>query len=454
MKLKILFLTICSLFSVSGFSQLKVKTDGTVKIGSFTNWFDNTGNASVFQLCVDGSTLCSGNWLVSDLSLQKDAVSIDGALGKLLKINGRAFTNTQGAGLNYGFNAQEIKEVLPDLVQEVDNSSTSAINYDGFIPMLVEALREQQIRIDEIGKETGSPSLQTQKDNGQPKDVHFKVKINLKFPDNLSSGLAVNDSDSVYYDQAILKLPKTYSGSGTPTRLVYYAHGAGSSKEGMVTANSWFPENNTLIDDSLLANGYAIFDVNGGPIVENMGGSWVVQSAYKAYEYIRQHYHVHKEIFVIGLSMGGLSSTNFVNRHSPIVLAHGMFCPVLDLYRQAWKNPWYSTTRRSLARTYNLKDSSGNTWEPGKVRGWNPLYTNTFFNTTDTFKIHPVPVKIWHGTNDKTVNISGSRKFHRYIQNANGYCELRELHDGGHGLSKGNPVMIRELTLFFRRFDK
>jgi pimeloyl-ACP methyl ester carboxylesterase len=127
---------------------------------------------------------------------------------------------------------------------------------------------------------------------------------------------------------------------------------------------------------------------------------------------------------------------------------------VLDLYGQAWENPWYSTTKQSIAKTYNFKDSSGNTWEPEKVKGWNPLYTNSFFNAADTFKIYPVPVKIWHAQKDETVNISGSRKFHRYIQNANGYSELRELQNGDHGLSKGNPVMIRELILFFRRFDK
>jgi pimeloyl-ACP methyl ester carboxylesterase len=441
---------------VTGYSQLKVKTDGTVKIGSFINGFNHTSDVYAFQLSVDGNTLSSGYWLLSDSDIQKKPIAIEGALGKLLKINGSAFTNSRGVKLNYGFNVQEIKNEFPHLVRAVENSSLFVINYDGFIPLMVEAMKEQQTRIQELEKEVGASLVQGQKDrkNNTPKDVHFTVIINLKFPDHVSSGSTVNDADSVYIDQAILKLPKTYSGSGTPIRLVYYAHGAGSNKEGMVTSNSWFPENNTLIDDSLLANGYAIFDVNGGPVVENMGGSWVVQSVYKAYEYIRQHYHVHNEIFVIGLSMGGLSSANFVNRHSQVVLAHGMFCPVLDLYGQAWVNPWYSTTKQSLARTYNFKDSSGNTWEPEKVKGWNPLYTNSFFNAADTFKIYPVPVKIWHAQKDETVNISGSRKFHRYIQNANGYSELRELQNGDHGLSKGNPVMIRELILFFRRFDK
>ncbi len=459
MKVKILFVTICWMMTVNCFSQLKVKKDGSVTIGSSTTWPEHPGSSSLFKLSVDGSTYCTDSWQAWDANQEGIIQSIDHALDKLLKINGRTFTpaNMQNAGQTYDLNVLEVKEIFPALVRETGGSLKSyAINYNGFIPILVEALKEQQIRIHELGKERGASLVQGHKDgsNNLPKDVHFTVKINLKFPDHLSSVSAASDADSVYVDQAILKLPKTYSQSGAPIRLVYYAHGAGSSKEGMVTENSWFPENHTLIDDSLLANGYAIFDVNGGPVAENMGGSWVVQSAYKAYEYIRQHYNVDRDIFVIGLSMGGLSSTNFVSRHSPIVLAHGMFCPVLDLYGQAWKDPWYPSTRSSLAKVYGFNDPSGNTWEPEKVKGWNPLSTNSFFNATDTFKIYPVPVKIWHAQKDETVAVTGSRKFHRYIQNANGYSGLREFQQGGHGLSKGNPVMIRELILFFRRFDK
>lgn len=278
-------------------------------------------------------------------------------------------------------------------------------------------------------------------------DIHFTVPINLKFPDNSSSDQAITDDDSVYQDQCILKLPPNYS-PGKPVRLVYMAHGAG----GGVTATKWYL-NQFSLKDSLLANGYAIFDVNGGPLVENMGGSWVVQSAYKAYEYIRRNYAVHPEILVAGFSMGGLSSTNFVYKHSNIVLAHALYSPVLDLDSQAWKNPWLKTTRNAIATTHNFKDKSGTTWENEKANGWNPLMISTFFNGKDTVKIYPVPIKIWHGTGDKVVTLSASRSFHRYIQNAGGYSELREIKSDDHGLSCGNDYMNRELLLFFRRFD-
>ncbi len=286
--------------------------------------------------------------------------------------------------------------------------------------------------------------------NKQPvwvKDIHFKVPINLSFPDN-SRALEVTENERTYYDQAILKLPRNYSDSGKAVRLVYLAHGAG----GGVTDSSWF-FNNYSLPDSLLENGYACFDVNGGLSVENMGGSWVVQSAFKAYEYIRQHYNVYDKIFLGGFSMGGLSSTNFVYKHSNIVLAHAMYSPVLDLYEQAWKNPWFSTTKRAIASAYNFMDTTGTTWEPYKIIGWNPLTINTFRNGKDTFKMYPVPVKIWHGINDHVVRVDASRKFRKYIQNAGGYCELRELNSDDHGLSGGNAFMNHELLLFLNRFN-
>ncbi len=284
------------------------------------------------------------------------------------------------------------------------------------------------------------------KDNS--KDIHFTVPVNIPLSGNSTMEVKTDDSGTIYHDQAILKLPNNYSKTGKPTRLVYCAHGAG----GGVTATSWFLNNYALVD-SLLANGYAIFDVNGGASVENMGGPRVIQSAFQAYKYIRQHYNVEDKIFVIGLSMGGLSSTNFVYRHPNIVLAHGLFSAVLDLYGQAWMHPWLPTTRGSIASAYNFKDKSGKTWEEGKVTDWNPIFENTSVNGQDTFKIYPVPVKIWHGSGDKIVQVSCSRNFQRYIQRANGYCELREIDSDDHGLSCGSPVINHELVLFFRKYE-
>ena len=46
-----------------------------------------------------------------------------------------------------GVLAQEIKEVFPELVTEDDNEML-AVNYQGLVPVLINALKEQQSEID------------------------------------------------------------------------------------------------------------------------------------------------------------------------------------------------------------------------------------------------------------------------------------------------------------------
>jgi hypothetical protein len=57
--------------------------------------------------------------------------------------------------------------------------------------------------------------------NGNSKDIHFTVAINMKFPDNSSNALRNEDFDSAYNDQVILKLPKTYTEKGKQPGLFF-----------------------------------------------------------------------------------------------------------------------------------------------------------------------------------------------------------------------------------------
>ncbi len=277
---------------------------------------------------------------------------------------------------------------------------------------------------------------------------HFKVEINQHLPIEGLKGTNVTDHYEPYLDEAVLILPDSYSKTGIPTRLVYCAHGAG----GGVDTSDWFLQHFPVID-TLLKQGFAVFDVNGGPSLENMGGSWVVQSAIRAYGHIVTHFNVYEDIFVIGFSMGGLASSNFVSRYSNKVIAHAMLSPVLDLKSQAWNNPWYVTTRENIARAYNFHDASGTTWEPDKIIGWNPIEINTYQIDGDIGKLYSVPLKIWHGERDNIVNASSSIKFHQYILRSGGDSTLRLIDSDSHGLSVGSPYINHELVLFLNRFN-
>jgi len=125
--------------------------------------------------------------------------------------------------------------------------------------------------------------------------------------------------------------------------LSYCAHGAG----GGVKADSWYLNNFQLVD-SLLANGYAIFDVNGGSSVEIWAGAGLFNQPLKAYEYIRiTIMFMMKYLSSVCLWAGCLQQILYINTVTSI-LAHGLFSAVLDLYGQAWGNPWYLQQDKQL----------------------------------------------------------------------------------------------------------
>jgi len=51
---------------------------------------------------------------------------------------------------HYGFIAQEVKQVLPDVVTFDDDTGLHSMNYNAIIPILVEAIKEQQLQIEAL----------------------------------------------------------------------------------------------------------------------------------------------------------------------------------------------------------------------------------------------------------------------------------------------------------------
>lgn len=130
-----------------------------------------------------------------------------------------------------------------------------------------------------------------------------------------------------------------------------------------------------------------------------------------------------------------------------------MYSPVLDLYEQAWKNPWSKGTRKALAEVYLFKDSSGNTFDSCAVSGWNPIDRGSFKTGQEIRKLYPVPVKIWHGTGDKIVTVYPSRRFCEAVKRAGGDVELVEIDSDDHGLSCGNETLNKQLLEYLKRFN-
>ena len=75
------------------------------------------------------------------------SVSLGSTLSKLLQIDGKSYE--MKGKQKMGVLAQEIKEVFPELVSKDDNEML-AVNYQGLVPVLINALKDQQNEIDEL----------------------------------------------------------------------------------------------------------------------------------------------------------------------------------------------------------------------------------------------------------------------------------------------------------------
>ena len=73
-------------------------------------------------------------------------------LSKLLLIDGKTYTMKSNEAIEkIGLLAQEVQKAFPELVkQSGDDEGTLSVNYQGMIPVLINAIKEQQKQIDEL----------------------------------------------------------------------------------------------------------------------------------------------------------------------------------------------------------------------------------------------------------------------------------------------------------------
>ena len=131
--------------------------------------------SSAYALKIYGSAYTSGTWTSSDSTAKTDIKKLEKERSKLKEIKGVSYyrkadlvgekvdlgtqtikvsvdsvsTKEKKIKREYGFLAQEVQEVYPDMVRE-DEDGTLAINYNAFIPLLVEAYKEQETEMDSL----------------------------------------------------------------------------------------------------------------------------------------------------------------------------------------------------------------------------------------------------------------------------------------------------------------
>ena len=83
----------------------------------------------------------------SDISLKDNVIPLEGALEKINQLRGVSFewkpNAKMGEGTNYGFIAQDVQRVIPDLVKlRARSNHLLKLDYKQIIPWLVEAVKE------------------------------------------------------------------------------------------------------------------------------------------------------------------------------------------------------------------------------------------------------------------------------------------------------------------------
>ncbi len=85
----------------------------------------------------------------SDESLKQEVTAMDNALDAVMSLNGVEFTWKNSGQRDFGFLAQEVKNVIPQAVS-VGNDGIHGVDYSRLTSVLVEAVKAQQVQIEEL----------------------------------------------------------------------------------------------------------------------------------------------------------------------------------------------------------------------------------------------------------------------------------------------------------------
>ncbi|MEM9819608.1 MAG: tail fiber domain-containing protein [Bacteroidota bacterium] len=206
--------------SFSNFPMLIVQDNATgAGTGGLTGcgkilaaYFDGlTGGTNVVYQVLGSAVATGGTWIPSDLMLKRNVRSIGGALDLVNQLNGVTYQYRTdqfpelglNSGQQYGFIADEVKTILPEAVQATftetgELADYDVMNYDMIIPVLTEAIKEQQAIIKTMEERiarlesqkgssstlNGSPGINLQQNRPNPfigvTNISYNIPLNIK----------------------------------------------------------------------------------------------------------------------------------------------------------------------------------------------------------------------------------------------------------------------------------
>ena len=129
---------------------------GNIQVGASNGNVIDTSSGDLTIDSASGVTRVDDNLIVtgdinvnSDARLKANIISLGFTLGKLLQVDGKTYTFKEDKNHNskIGLLAQDIEKVFPELVTETNG--IKSVNYQGLIPVLINALKEQDQKIND-----------------------------------------------------------------------------------------------------------------------------------------------------------------------------------------------------------------------------------------------------------------------------------------------------------------
>jgi hypothetical protein len=139
----------------SGTTNYVAKFTGSTTLGN-SQIFDNgtsvgigtTNPSTSYKLDVNGGVRATAFYYTSDLALKTNIKPLENSLAKILQLQGVSFNWKDSGEPSIGLIAQEVEKIFPELVSGNEGSKT--VDYGKLVPVLIEAIKEQQNEIEKL----------------------------------------------------------------------------------------------------------------------------------------------------------------------------------------------------------------------------------------------------------------------------------------------------------------
>lgn len=292
--------------------------------------------------------------------------------------------------------------------------------------------------------------------------INFAVHVNQGISNFWDTAATNQEPESFKASTCALLLPTNYNPNGLPVKIIMCFGGASRAvwyqgigdPDGVSTNNDLY----VAQKERFRAAGYAILLCNGprdnpttaipsGAAVPKVGCPQEVNAYYQAYQYVKEHYNVDSEIFVLGASAGGLSALNYCFTHQ-----HVRALALLSSWVSIENNCWIYDSigvREECVTYYGFAGTTD--FEASKVAGYDPYARILDIAGTKYLPYHKHPIKRWQGSTEASnpLGVYGTA-FIEALRNAKATASQRIIEGAGHEITYGGSALcdIEVLTWY------